>query len=96
MLHPTRDQIELVNVLAAIGHPVRAEIVRTLSSGEEQVCTDIMPSVPKSTLTNHWRVLRESGVICQRPEGRTLMTRLRREDLDARFPGLIDLVVKDG
>ncbi|MEU7892491.1 helix-turn-helix domain-containing protein [Nonomuraea sp. NPDC049152] len=51
--------------------------------------------MPKSTLTNHWRVLREAGVICQRPEGRKLFITLRSDDLDARFPGLLDLVVQE-
>ncbi|WP_329080712.1 ArsR/SmtB family transcription factor [Streptosporangium sp. NBC_01469] len=95
MLHPSRDQIQLVEVLAALGHPVRAQIVRALSSGEERFCGAIVPDVPKSTLTNHWRALREAGVICQRPEGRKLFIRLRREDLDARFPGLLDLLMAE-
>jgi hypothetical protein len=38
-------------------------------------------------------VLREAGVICQRPAGRKLMITLRRDDLEARFPGLLDLVL---
>lgn len=91
LLHPARDQIDLVDVLAALGHPVRAEIVRRLASGEERFCGSVLPDVPKSTLTHHWRVLRESGVIRQRPEGRKLYITLRRDDLDARFPGLLDL-----
>ncbi|NUP00071.1 MAG: helix-turn-helix transcriptional regulator [Nonomuraea sp.] len=95
MLHPSRDQIQLLEVLTALGHPVRAQIVRALASGEERFCGEVVPGVPKSTLTAHWRVLRESGVICQRPEGRKLFIRLRRDDLDARFPGLIDLLLAE-
>lgn len=95
MLHPSRDQIELLEVLAALGHPVRARIVRALAADEELSCGEVVPEVPKSTLTAHWRVLREAGVICQRPEGRKLFTRLRRDDLDARFPGLIDLLLAE-
>ncbi|GAA2359238.1 helix-turn-helix domain-containing protein [Nonomuraea africana] len=97
-LHPTREQIQLVEVLAALGHPVRAQIVRTLSAqppGTEMFCGSVLPDVPKSTLTNHWRVLREAGVIVQRPEGRKLFITLRRDDLDVRFPGLLDLVVQE-
>ncbi|WP_327090978.1 ArsR family transcriptional regulator [Nonomuraea sp. NBC_01738] len=99
MLHPSRDQIELVDVMAALGHPIRAEIVRVLAASDgdkEQFCGSIVPDVPKSTLTGHWRVLREAGIICQRPEGRKLFIRLRRDDLDARFPGLLDLVRAEG
>ncbi len=50
--------------------------------------------VAKSTMTHHWRVLRDSGVIWQRPQGRENMISLRREDLDARFPGLLDTLLK--
>jgi DNA-binding transcriptional ArsR family regulator len=95
MLHPSRDQIQLVDVFAALGHPVRAQIVRALSSGEELFCGEVVPGVPKSTLTAHWRALREAGVIHQRPEGRKLFIRLRKDDLDARFPGLLDLILTE-
>lgn len=95
MLHPSRDQIDLVDVFAALGHPVRARIVRALASGEETFCGAVLPDVPKSTLTGHWRALREAGLICQRPEGRRLFIRLRRDDLDARFPGLLDLLLAE-
>ncbi|GAA3089955.1 ArsR/SmtB family transcription factor [Streptosporangium carneum] len=94
-LHPSLEQFQLEEVLAALGHPIRASIVRTLASGEEMFCGAIVPDVPKSTLTHHWRVLRESGVIRQRPSGRKLYITLRRDDLDARFPGLLDLVLSE-
>ncbi|WP_331766471.1 helix-turn-helix domain-containing protein [Embleya sp. NBC_00896] len=94
--HPDVERIELVDVLAALGHPVRLAIVRALASGEETFCGAILPEVPKSSLTHHWRALRESGVIRQRPSGRKLYLTLRRDDLEARFPGLLDLVLLDG
>ena len=50
--------------------------------------------VVKSTLTHHWRVLRESGVIWQRPQGRENMISLRRDDLDTRFPGLMAILLQ--
>ncbi|MBW8484230.1 ArsR/SmtB family transcription factor [Actinomadura parmotrematis] len=93
--HPDRDQIQLVEVLHALGHPIRLAIVRALASGEETFCGAIDVGAPKSTLTGHWRVLRESGVIRQRPEGRKLYLTLRREDLETRFPGLLTLVQAD-
>ncbi|GAA3193053.1 helix-turn-helix domain-containing protein [Actinocorallia longicatena] len=94
MLHPEREQIILEDVLAALGQPVRLGVVRRLSSGEEKFCGEVVQDVPKSTMTHHWRILREAGVIHQRPEGRKLFVSLRREDLDARFPGLLDLVLR--
>lgn len=47
-------------------------------------------------MTHPWRVLREAGVIRQRPEGRNVFVSLRRDDLDARFPGLLDIVLNEG
>ena len=48
----------------------------------------------KSTRSHHFKVLREAGLIEQEIVGRTKMTSLRRDDLDARFPGLLDSVLK--
>ena len=91
--HPDVEEIELVEVLAALGHPVRMHIARALASGEERFCGEILPDAPKSSMTHHWRSLRESGVIRQRKSGRKLYLTLRRDDLEARFPGLLDLVL---
>ena len=93
--HPEREQIRLENVLSALGNPLRLEIIRTLADGSERSCNALrQEEVAKSTMTHHWRVLRDSGVIWQRPQGRENMISLRREDLDARFPGLLDTLLK--
>ncbi|MCX4715496.1 helix-turn-helix domain-containing protein [Streptomyces virginiae] len=91
--HPAADRIELVEVLAALGHPVRMEIVRKLASGAEAFCGEVVPDLPRSSVTHHLRTLRESGLIRQRPQGRKLFLALRREDLELRFPGLLELVL---
>ena len=91
--HPEPEQIRLENVLLALGNPVRLEVVRTLALQGEQTCNALRQDVPKSTMTHHWRVLRDSGVIWQRPSGRENLLSLRREDLDARFPGLLDTLL---
>ncbi|WP_437374881.1 ArsR/SmtB family transcription factor [Inquilinus limosus] len=91
--HPERHQIRLENVLAALGHPMRLTVIRVLAQGGEHACGTVLQGVSKSTLTHHWRVLRDSGVIWQRPSGRENLLSLRREDLDARFPGLLDALI---
>jgi DNA-binding transcriptional ArsR family regulator len=91
--HPDRGQIRLENVLLALGNPLRLKIVRTLAVDGERPCGSILDGVSKSTLTRHWQVLRDSGVIWQRPSGRENLLSLRREDLDARFPGLLDALL---
>ncbi len=88
--HPEREQIRLENVLTALGNPLRLAVVRTLAKGGEHPCGTLLQGLSKSTLTHHWRVLRDSGVIWQRPDGRANLLSLRRDDLDARFPGLLD------
>ncbi len=94
LLHPDRTEIELPAVLHALSDPQRLEIVRTLADSEAPCpCGSISLGVAKSTMTHHYRVLRESGVIRQERKGTTKMTELRREDLDARFPGLLDAVL---
>ncbi|GEB52515.1 MULTISPECIES: ArsR/SmtB family transcription factor [Streptomyces] len=90
---PAREALRIDEVLIALGHPVRLRVVRTLADGREMACRDILPDMTKSSASHHWKVLRESGVIHQRREGRCLRTTLRRDDLDARFPGLLDAVV---
>jgi DNA-binding transcriptional ArsR family regulator len=91
--HPTADTLELTGVLHALADPMRLEIVRSLASGSEIRCGAFELPVTKSTRTHHFRVLRESGVIEQRPEGTALVNRLRRTELDERFPGLLDSVL---
>lgn len=54
---------------------------------------ELGPGLPKSTLTHHTKLLRESGLTWTRGEGRQCLISLRREDLDARFPGLLDAVL---
>jgi DNA-binding transcriptional ArsR family regulator len=90
---PAREEISIAPVLAALSDPMRLEIVCKLADGCELSCGSLGPAVAKSTLTQHLKVLREAGVITQRPVGTSKMTCLRREDLDARFPGLLDSVL---
>ncbi len=92
--HPASDEIELPAVLHALSDPQRLQIVRLLSAQDGPVpCGSIGLDVTKSTATHHFRVLREAGVIHQVPTGTTKLTTLRRADLDARFPGLLDAIL---
>ena len=72
---------------------MRLSIVTTLARDGERSCGSILPGVSKSTLTHHWRVLRDAGVIWQQPSGRENLLTLRREDLEVRFPGLLDTIL---
>jgi DNA-binding transcriptional ArsR family regulator len=92
---PGRDEIELAAVMHALSDPVRLGIAAELRTcGDERRCGSFEVPVSKSTLTHHFRVLREAGVICQRQDGTARLSRLRTDDLDARFPGLLDAVLR--
>ena len=91
---PGRDELELTAILHALSDPVRLRIVAELAAADdERRCGSFDLPVTKSTCTHHFRVLREAGVISQRQEGATRLNSLRREDLEARFPGLLDSVL---
>ena len=91
--HPRRDELELAAVLHALSDPVRLRIVAGLARGGERTCGSFELPVTKSTCTHHFRVLREAGVIHQRAEGNRRVNALRRDDLDARFPGVLDSIL---
>jgi DNA-binding transcriptional ArsR family regulator len=95
IVHPTRGELELSAVLHALSDPVRLRIVAELARSEgEYTCGSFELPVTKSTCTHHFKVLREAGLIQQRPQGTTRLNRLRRDDLEARFPGLLQTVLK--
>ncbi len=92
--HPAREELDLPTVLHALSDPIRLQIVAGLAAGEERTCNSFDLPVVKSTCTHHFKVLRESGLIRQRLEGTTKLSSLRRHDLDARFPGLLDAILR--
>lgn len=92
--HPDRDRLQIADVLHALSDPQRLAIVARLAcDSEPRRCGSFDLHITKSTLTHHFRVLREAGVIHQQEEGTARLNSLRREDLDARFPGLLDAVL---
>ena len=91
--HPARAELELSAVLHALSDPARLEIVRRLADGHEPSCGKFELGLSKSTLSLHIKELRESGVVRSRAVGRKRLLSLRTEDLDERFPGLLDAVL---
>ncbi|WP_285666649.1 ArsR/SmtB family transcription factor [Actinorhabdospora filicis] len=94
--HPERDAIRVDAVLSALGNPVRLAAVRSLDKDGDRNCGNLLAEIgvsAKSTMTHHWRVLRDAGVIWQHQHGREYQLSVRREDLDARYPGLLDAIL---
>ncbi|MDQ0792178.1 helix-turn-helix transcriptional regulator [Streptomyces sp. B1I3] len=93
--HPGVDDLEAGPVLLALADENRRRVIAELAvwPEEEGLCASFGLPVSKSSRTHHWRVLREAGLVYQRDAGNRLYMRLRKEDLDHRFPGLIEAVV---
>jgi DNA-binding transcriptional ArsR family regulator len=90
---PRGESINLADVLHALSDPTRLLVVAQLDDVGEQLCGALRVSVAKSTLSQHLRVLRRSGVTHTRPTGTQRWLSLRRDELDARLPGLLDSVL---
>ncbi|MFD1714458.1 ArsR/SmtB family transcription factor [Amnibacterium flavum] len=92
---PDITDVQLVDVLGALADPIRLQIVRVLADGEphSKSAPDWGFDVHKSTLSHHFKALREAGVTLTIVNGRTHAIQLRRAELDERFPGLVDALV---
>jgi DNA-binding transcriptional ArsR family regulator len=97
---PDLATIDVATVLHALADPVRLEIVRQLAGCEksgpgELACGRIELPVGKSTASHHLKTLCSAGITAEREEGTRKFIRLRRDELDRRFPGLVDMVLRD-
>ncbi|MEU5101279.1 MULTISPECIES: helix-turn-helix domain-containing protein [unclassified Streptomyces] len=93
---PARESLTLAPLLHALGDPVRLELARRALGHPESTCSALADGldVPVSTLSNHWRIMREAGLISMTVDGRHRRIRLRADDLGDRFPGLLDPILR--
>ena len=89
---PDVGAIELLEVLKAVGDPVRLHMIGVLADGDTYSCNPeaFGLDLHKSTLSHHLKVLREAGVTSTLVDGRNRSITLRKTDLDTRFPGLVE------
>jgi DNA-binding transcriptional ArsR family regulator len=93
VVHPDTSQIRLDRVLYALSDGVRLSIIRKLAREGTASCAALDSGRPKSSMSHHFRVLRECGVVRTRSEGVSHMNELRQADLDRRFPGLLSAIL---
>jgi DNA-binding transcriptional ArsR family regulator len=91
---PAPETMTLATVLYALGDPVRLELIRRAAANPGLTCAVEGLDVPKSTLTSHWRILREAGVVRMAVDGRYRRIWLRADELHERFPNLLDAVLQ--
>jgi len=92
--HPEPEAFVLERVLYALSDPVRLEIVRHLAGVAEATCGELDGGRPKSSVSHHFRVLRDAGLVHTRNVGTTHMNSLRGEELEMRFPGLLAAILR--
>jgi len=100
VLEPTAADFQLPRILAALADPQRLAAVRYVAHNGESWCAQVMEeaglAMTKSTFSHHLRILREAGVLTKRIQGTRGYTQLRKNDLDERFPGLMDSIIAAG
>ncbi len=94
--HPAIEEVALSQVLYALSDPVRLRVVQQLAQGGEATCSALDCGRPKSSMSHHFRVLREAGLVRTRTDGPVHMNDLRRSEIDQRFPGLLAAVLASG
>jgi len=91
---PAIHEVELSDVLHALSDPTRLEIVRGLAADGERQCGSFDLGLTKATRSHHFKVLREAGLTNTRLAGTARYVTLRRDELDAKFPGLVEAVLQ--
>ena len=94
LFHPSSADVRLEAVLHALSDPVRVAILKQIVSAERpQICRAFsrvaQRTIPKSSLSQHFKLLREAGLIRAERHGVELRNTSRCEEIEGRFPGLI-------
>jgi len=98
LVHPAVEDVTVEAILHALGDPVRAAIFSAVAGADcTLACTNVAAAaerrVPKSTLSRHFTVLREAGLIRSERRGVEMQNTSRCAEIDGRFPGLIKAIV---
>lgn len=97
LIHPSIDDITVEGILHALSDPVRASIYARLARRGEATCTAFQQisdrTIPKSTLSQHFRALREAGLVRSERCGVEMRNTTRCDEIEQRFPGLIPAIL---
>ena len=97
-VHPAAPDITLAGVLGALSDPMRLKILKKLLESRDgsMSCSGAAPcaEMAKSTLSHHFRILREAGLIRTTKQGVENLNSVRLDEVNARFPGLLKTIMK--
>ena len=91
--HPAASELALERVLYALSDSIRLDIIRQLARVDVASCGELDGGRPKSTVSHHFKVLREAGLVRTENTGTTHLNRLRDQDIESRFPGLLTAIL---
>ncbi|MDP8566929.1 ArsR/SmtB family transcription factor [Methylophilus aquaticus] len=93
--HPAIEQVELTDLMYALSDPTRLEIVaRLAAAGRKMTCGEFDLNRPKSSMSHHFKILRSAGLVETLIEGTEHMNALRVADIEQKFPGVLQSVLK--
>ncbi len=98
LFHPAIEDVTVEGILHALSDPTRVKIYAAIASSTcEHTCTSLSKvidrPIPKSTLSVHFKALREAGLIRSERQGVEMRNTSRCPEIEQRFPGLIPAIV---
>src|SRR5271156_7211779 len=98
LFHPSIREVTVEGILHALSDPVRVAMYADIVAQEcPQSCSNFLrvsdKAIPKSTLSQHFKILREAGLIRSERHGVEMQNISRCTELETRFPGLIRAIV---
>jgi DNA-binding transcriptional ArsR family regulator len=98
LAHPAIEDVQLEGILHALSDPVRVAIFSDIAGADcAQTCSAFAQvndkPIPKSSLSHHFKLLREAGLIRSERQGVEMRNTSRCEEINARFPGLLPAIM---
>jgi DNA-binding transcriptional ArsR family regulator len=98
LVHPSIDDVRLEAILHALSDPVRVQIFSDIAGADcAQTCSAFSSVgervIPKSSLSQHFKVLREAGLIRSERQGVEMHNTSRCTEVEGRFPGLVPAII---
>ena len=94
--HPNIDDINLTDIMYALSDPARVEIVRTIALEKRPMtCGELNAERPKSSMSHHFKILRDSGLLRTEIDGKEHLNSLRTNEVEAKFPGVMKAILKN-
>src|SRR5712664_4506684 len=99
LYHPPLNEITVQGILYALSDPIRVRICAELAQADSAMnCSTFLPNgnvkVPKSTLSQHFKILREAGLIRSERQGVELKNSTRCQELEKKFGPLVATILQ--